>query len=297
MGSTYDSGSATHHVTLYKSPSGAIVFGAGTVQWGWALDGMHDSESGLPAERVNHLNIRVGVDILATDLTVMQFTINIFSDMAIDCPLCRDSGIPHIRDTGPSLDVTPPTCRIISVEPDQSSKDPNSGNLKHIWITAEAEDVAPKVKPHENRNTLHMDDHQGVVAGVEVSFNQLRWHPLDRVEIASDPKLHARAEEHLRDERKVGRMWRSRVDVREVGTFHEHGVLRPWCRATDDSLNTQLMPTLFEPSDSKHHTQPPVGSAASVSLKAAELAPPSASPDDDDAAERIRAATATENDL
>ena len=28
----------THHLTLYKTPSGALVFGAGTVQWSWGLD-------------------------------------------------------------------------------------------------------------------------------------------------------------------------------------------------------------------------------------------------------------------
>ena len=29
---------ATHHLTLYRAPSGALVFGAGTVQWAWGLD-------------------------------------------------------------------------------------------------------------------------------------------------------------------------------------------------------------------------------------------------------------------
>ena len=28
---------ATHHLTLYQAPSGALVFGAGTVQWSWGL--------------------------------------------------------------------------------------------------------------------------------------------------------------------------------------------------------------------------------------------------------------------
>src|SRR5262249_42313302 len=30
-GETYGSGTATHHLTLYRAPSGALVFGAGTV--------------------------------------------------------------------------------------------------------------------------------------------------------------------------------------------------------------------------------------------------------------------------
>ena len=39
-GSTTDERqAATHNLTLYKASSGALVFGAGTVQWSWGLDG------------------------------------------------------------------------------------------------------------------------------------------------------------------------------------------------------------------------------------------------------------------
>jgi hypothetical protein len=41
-GSTYGSGTATHRLTLYRANSGALVFGAGTVEWSWGLDANHD---------------------------------------------------------------------------------------------------------------------------------------------------------------------------------------------------------------------------------------------------------------
>ena len=41
-GSNYGPGTATHHLTLYRHQSGALVFGAGTIQWPWGLDGNHD---------------------------------------------------------------------------------------------------------------------------------------------------------------------------------------------------------------------------------------------------------------
>ena len=41
-GSTYGGGTATHSLTLYRHGSGALVFGAGTVQWPWGLDTNHD---------------------------------------------------------------------------------------------------------------------------------------------------------------------------------------------------------------------------------------------------------------
>ncbi len=42
-GYTYIPGTATHTLTLYRSPSGARVFGAGTMQWTWGLDSHHDA--------------------------------------------------------------------------------------------------------------------------------------------------------------------------------------------------------------------------------------------------------------
>ena len=41
-GSTYGAGTATHHMTMYRASSGALVFGSGTVQWPWGLDANHD---------------------------------------------------------------------------------------------------------------------------------------------------------------------------------------------------------------------------------------------------------------
>ncbi len=64
-GSTFGSGTATHTLTLYKSPSGALVFGAGTVQWSWGLDANHD---------------RAGTLI---DSRMQQATVNLFADMGV----------------------------------------------------------------------------------------------------------------------------------------------------------------------------------------------------------------------
>jgi hypothetical protein len=54
----------THHMTLYRAPSGALVFGAGTVQWSWGLDSDHDE---LPDPPENP--------------TMQQATVNLFADM------------------------------------------------------------------------------------------------------------------------------------------------------------------------------------------------------------------------
>ena len=62
-GSTYGSGTATHSLALYRHSSGALVFGAGTVQWSWGLDATHDNGSA------------------AADVRMQQATVNLFADM------------------------------------------------------------------------------------------------------------------------------------------------------------------------------------------------------------------------
>jgi len=41
-------GIATHHLTLYRASSGALVFGAGTIYWAWGLDSIHAIPEPLP---------------------------------------------------------------------------------------------------------------------------------------------------------------------------------------------------------------------------------------------------------
>ncbi len=89
-GSTVAPGTATHSLTMYKAPSGALVFGAGTVQWAWGLD-----------------NYTTGK---ATDKNMQQATVNLFADMGVQ-PATLLSGL---TVASPSADVTAPTSVITS---------------------------------------------------------------------------------------------------------------------------------------------------------------------------------------
>lgn len=64
-GNTVGAGTASHSLTLYRAPSGALVFGAGTVYWSWGLDANHDNE------------------ITPTDPNVQQAMVNLFADMGV----------------------------------------------------------------------------------------------------------------------------------------------------------------------------------------------------------------------
>ena len=64
-GTVYSPGVGTHSMTLYRHASGALVFGAGTIQWSWGLDATHDF-AWTPV-----------------DVRMKQATVNLFADMGV----------------------------------------------------------------------------------------------------------------------------------------------------------------------------------------------------------------------
>lgn len=97
-GSTYATDTANHALTLYKHASGALVFGAGTVQWSWGLDATHD-RAGTPA-----------------DPRMQQATVNLFADMGVQPATLQPGLIP----ASPSTDSTAPTAVITAPTAGQS---------------------------------------------------------------------------------------------------------------------------------------------------------------------------------
>jgi len=93
-GHTYGAGNATHRVTLYRAPNGAgrdaLVFGAGTVQWSWGLDDVHDRGSD-PASPI-----------------LQQATANLLADMGAQAGSLQAG----LVAASASTDRTPPTSAI-----------------------------------------------------------------------------------------------------------------------------------------------------------------------------------------
>ena len=92
QGTSFGNGNATHSLTLYKAPSGALVFGAGTVQWSWGLDANHDN-GGTPV-----------------DHDMQQATVNLLADMGAQPATLQAGLVPATKST----DTTPPTASITS---------------------------------------------------------------------------------------------------------------------------------------------------------------------------------------
>jgi hypothetical protein len=139
-GNTFGQGTATNSLTLYRASSGALVFGAGMVQYDWGLDGNHDAAAGT-----------LGLNSTPVP-ALQQATVNLFADMNIQ----PGSLMPGLVTATASTDITAPTTTI--------SAPANGASFTTgtpMTITGTATDAGG-----------------GVVAGVEVSVDGGQtWHP------------------------------------------------------------------------------------------------------------------------
>jgi hypothetical protein len=92
QGGSYNQQAATHRLTLYRAPSGALVWGTGTCQWSWGLDDTHPRTGGAPQTRMQ------------------QATANMLGDMGA-LPATMQAGL---TAPGTSTDHTAPVSTITS---------------------------------------------------------------------------------------------------------------------------------------------------------------------------------------
>lgn len=158
-GNTVTPGTTTHHLTMYKVSSGALVFGAGTVQWAWGLDTYHDGT------------------VSPVDTRMQQATVNLLADMGATATNLTTAGVVAATK---STDTTSPTAVISS--PTAGSI---SGQGQSITVTGTATDAGGGVvagvevslnggqswHPATGRGSF---SYSGVVTGVGDSVVQAR---------------------------------------------------------------------------------------------------------------------------
>ena len=93
FGVSYAPGTAAHHLTMYRDPSGALVFAAGTVQWSWGLDDEHSA---------------YGSPVTVANTPMRQATVNLFADMGVQ-PTTLQS---ELVAASASTDTTAPTVTV-----------------------------------------------------------------------------------------------------------------------------------------------------------------------------------------
>jgi len=137
FGNTVAPAIRNHSLTLYRHASGALVFGAGTVQWVWGLDTNHDTGPDTGSA--------------TPDANMQQATINLLADMRAQPGTLQAGMFPATAST----DIAAPASAITS--PASGATIP-AGSL--VTITGTASDAGG-----------------GVVSAVEVSVDGgVTWH-------------------------------------------------------------------------------------------------------------------------
>ena len=90
-----NAGTLTHSLSLYRAASGALVFGAGTIQWPYALDTTHDPTT---------------TATVPTDVRMQQATVNLLADMGAQAT----SLDPALTAASASTDTTAPISAVNS---------------------------------------------------------------------------------------------------------------------------------------------------------------------------------------
>lgn len=97
FGTKVAAGTTTHHLTMYRAGSGALVFSAGTVQWAWGLDTRHDGT------------------VEPVSVPMQQATVNLLADMgAAATSLTTPGVVPATASTdraAPTAVITAPTAQ------------------------------------------------------------------------------------------------------------------------------------------------------------------------------------------
>ena len=120
FGNDVTPGRTEHHLTMYRAASGALVFGAGTVQWTWGLDSEHDAPS--PTE--------------PADRRMQQAQVNLLADMGAQ-PVTLDS---TLVATAKSTDTTGPTLTIGAPAAGAAQS-----NGRQVTVTGTATDTGGRV--------------------------------------------------------------------------------------------------------------------------------------------------------
>lgn len=133
FGNTVKPGTTTHHLTMYRATSGARVFSAGSVQWTWGLDAVHDSP--YPPE--------------PADPRMRQAQVNLLADFGAQ-PTTLANGLTQATA---STDVTGPTTA--NITPTEGTAHANGARVTVTGIAADVDGVVAGVEVSTDGKTWH----------------------------------------------------------------------------------------------------------------------------------------------
>ena len=242
------------------------MFGAGTAQWAWGLDGHHDLVTGVDRKLGdNCYSLRVGVDLMrpAGDRTIQQATTNLFADMGV----VPTTPVKGIVITGASSDIQGPIVHEGAFLDHSTTMGSSTvDSRRDLVIRGTAVDVRPSHfrRQGEDRGgggekggeggegseggnrggaegaeeAVDAGDAVGVVAAVEVRMNAAdRWHPADVILLTGAWSFLPPPDSTLAAQIRVVADAAARGERGAVLTMGSRGLPSVMVRAVDDSGN------------------------------------------------------------
>ncbi|MGN8244871.1 DUF4082 domain-containing protein [Cellulomonas soli] len=91
FGTVVKSGTTTHHLTMYRAASGALVFSAGTIQWSWGLDSEHDGNGAAADPRMQQATVNLLADMGSQPSTLMSSLVAATASSDVIAPVVQVS--------------------------------------------------------------------------------------------------------------------------------------------------------------------------------------------------------------
>ncbi|WP_436641635.1 DUF4082 domain-containing protein [Microbaculum sp. FT89] len=136
---TGDNPAVPHSLTMYRSPSGALVFSAATVYWAFGLDTEHDADQ-MPA-----------------DPDIRQAMVNMFADMDVQPATLDPSLVPAVASTdlqAPASTISTPTAGASFVEGERvtitgTATDSGGGRVAGVEVSVDGGETWHKATGRE----------------------------------------------------------------------------------------------------------------------------------------------------
>jgi hypothetical protein len=128
FGNTVTPGTTTHHLTLYRAASGALVFGAGTIQWAWGLDTEHDGTAAPADQRMQQATVNLLADMDAQPATRMAGL--------VAATKSTDTVAPTATITSPAIGSTVANGSLVTVQ--GTAADTGGGQVAGVELSTDA---------------------------------------------------------------------------------------------------------------------------------------------------------------
>ncbi len=172
----------THKLSLYRYSSGALVFGAGTVQWAWGLDNVHDRGSAAPSTAMQQATVNLLADMgvqpgtLMTGLTAASASTDFTAPVPVISSPVHNSTVPantSLSISGTCTDVGGVVAGVeVSVDGGNTwALASGTSNWTFSWIPSVSGTASIRVRAFDDSGNMSVPGNAGTGSHISISVS------------------------------------------------------------------------------------------------------------------------------